>query len=847
MKASLEHYTVDFEKLLKGFPTPYLVFLVKWPLLIIVACSDSYLTVTKADRDHILGKDVFEAFPPLESEEGSKIKSDFIASFERVLQTKATDVMGVQRYDVPNENNPDEFIEKYWTVTNSPVLSDKGDVEYIIQKVEDITEYILLNRTLLDRITQDSSSYWSSVEAEIMRSSHEVKEANRYIKVTNEELERNRQQLITTNDKLKELDRLKTEFFSNISHEFRTPLTLMLAPLEELLANNKIDKNAFSNIELVHRNALRLLKLVNNLLDFSKLEAGRVKAAFQPCDLSKLTKELSSHFYSTAKQAGIEFIVDCPALPELIYIDIDAYEKILFNLLSNAFKHTLKGSIEITLLWVNNGVELIVKDTGVGIPQDLLEHIFERFYRINNPASRTHEGTGIGLSLTQELVKLHQGKITAASTLQQGSTFTVWFSAGKNHLPQEQISLDVVENHSQHLPFLNELAPILEQPDEIISEPFPSKRERVLLVDDNPDMRSYIKKLLDPYYDVALATNGKEAYDLAQSFKPNLILSDVMMPVMNGVELVQAIRHNEELKLVPIILLSARAGEEIKIEGLETGANDYVIKPFNATELLTRIKTNLTIQEMQLQIHQGIENVSKMKDQFISNMSHELRTPLNAIIGYSEMIVRGMVNNEAKKQTFIENILKAGRHLLTLINDILDISKITAGKFTLHFKSINLREFVDDIHILFKELASNKKVTLKFHIPDNINSINADPLRLKQIMINLLNNAIKFNRENGTVNVSVMLEENHQSIHWKISDTGIGIPQEKIDQLFSEFYQIDSSSSRSYEGSGLGLALTKKLINLHGGQIWVESKENVGSTFSFTLPISSQHIPHSSV
>lgn len=832
MDIVLDKNKVNYEQLLAAFPTPYLVFRVKWPKLIIVACSDSYLAVTKAARDFIMHKDVFDAFPPLPGVEGKKTQRDFITSFERVLQDKISDVMGVQRYDVPKDNNPNEFDEKYWTVINSPVLDTSGEVKYIIQRVEDVTEYILLKKRLLDS-EQENSSTWSKVEAEIMRTTHEVKEANRDIKEYNENL-------IDLNAKLKELDKLKTEFFSNVSHEFRTPLTLMLGPLEDLLANLPQNTEMFEKVGIAHRNALRLLKLVNSLLDFSRFEAGRAKAVFHPVNISTVTKEVASHFDSAASKSAIRLEINCPPMPQMIYLDLDAYEKILLNIISNAFKHTFEGSISINLNWLGNGVELTVSDTGIGIPADHIEHIFKRFHRVPNAKSRTHEGSGIGLSLVQELVKLHQGEIRVSSILNQGTTLTLFFLAGNQHLPQEQIgSRDPASNPNLVQPFFQEVMQWLEasasNANPINTQE--SGKPSILLADDNHDMRNYIYHLLNPHYHVIIATNGQDALEQARIHHPDLILSDVMMPCMTGVELAQHIRKDPKLKLVPLILLSARAGSEAKVEGLQTGADDYLVKPFTAQELLIKIKTNLELQTMRHEAQSQMAKAAQLKDQFISNMSHELRTPLNAIIGYSEMIGKGMVDSEETKLEFVENIRAAGRHLLLLINDMLDLSKIEAGKFKLNIKAIDVKLFVADLKSMLNELAAKNNVSLHFDISDDVTSMMADPVRLKQIMINLLNNAIKFNKENGSVAVNLTKNQDNTQVCCQISDTGIGIPKDKINDLFTEFFQVDSSNSRMYEGTGLGLALTKKLVNLHGGEISVQSEEGKGSTFIFTLPL----------
>src|SRR5581483_10205472 len=249
---------------------------------------------------------------------------------------------------------------------------------------------------------------------------------------------------------LAEIDRAKTLFFSNVSHEFRTPLTLMLGPIEDTLAEkNTLSQEQYERMEILHRNSLRLLKLVNTLLDFSRIEAGRVRATYEPTDLAALTADLTSNFRAAIERAGMQLLVDCPALTEPVYVDHEMWEKIILNLLSNAFKYTLKGKITVTLRQKSGAVELAVQDTGVGIPAEELPHMFERFHRVKGTEGRTYEGTGIGLSLVQELVKLHGGTIDVKSTVGKGSTFTISIPLGSDHLPQDHIATRQI--HASHL------------------------------------------------------------------------------------------------------------------------------------------------------------------------------------------------------------------------------------------------------------------------------------------------------------------------------------------------------------------------------------------------------------
>ena len=394
---------------------------------------------------------------------------------------------------------------------------------------------------------------------------------------------------------LAELDRAKTEFFSNVSHEFRTPLTLMLGPLEDLEAA-PLPEAEHEKVTIAQRNGIRLLRLVNTLLDFSRIEAGRTQASFEPVDLAALTADLASAFRSAVERAGMKLIVDCPPLPQPVYVDREMWEKIVLNLLSNAFKHTLVGEIRVTLRAVDEQARLSVTDTGSGIPAEAVPRLFERFFRVQGAASRSHEGSGIGLSLVQGLVKLHGGSIDVESELGKGSTFSVTLPLGAAHLPAEKIIAPRVASPvaARADAFVQEAARWLPEtaptPGQAEAAPGPSQtRPRILLADDNADMRLYIEKLLAPHYRVDAVADGLAALESVRRSKPDAVITDVMMPRLNGFEFLKAIRAEPQLQDVPVVMLSARAGESARAEGLEAGADDYMVKPFGARELLARV------------------------------------------------------------------------------------------------------------------------------------------------------------------------------------------------------------------------------------------------------------------
>jgi signal transduction histidine kinase/DNA-binding response OmpR family regulator len=429
-------------------------------------------------------------------------------------------------------------------------------------------------------------------------------------------------------EQLQELDRAKTAFFSNVSHEFRTPLTLMLGPLEDALTDGGgLDA---TRAELVHRNALRLLKLVNALLDFSRTETGRMQAEFRPTDICRLTAELAGTFREATQRAGLELIVSCDAAAPQVYVDRDLWERIVLNLISNAFKATLEGNIKVELNAVDDGIELAVSDTGAGIPPEEIGRLFRRFHQVRGVA-RSHEGTGIGLALVKELTEVHGGEVGVTSALGEGSRFTVRIPAGSAHLPADQVYDEGLEPAPSIAGlFVEEAMSWMEGSgsDRSAAErgerPVPGGsdqvRPRVLIADDNPDLRRYLTSLLTSQFNVEVAGDGDVALAMIQEDPPDLLITDVMMPGLNGHELLRRVRSTPETQDLPVILLSARAEEEAAIEGLEAGADDYLPKPFSGRELLARVRAHVELSALRRQAAADVQAVRHRLQQALQQL-----------------------------------------------------------------------------------------------------------------------------------------------------------------------------------------------------------------------------------
>jgi signal transduction histidine kinase/DNA-binding response OmpR family regulator len=774
---------------------------------------------------------------------------------------------------------------------------------------------------------------------------------------------------------LAEIDRAKTAFFSNISHEFRTPLTLMLGPLEDAVARGTSTPDELGT---AFRNALRLQKLVNALLDFSRIEAGRAQATYVPMNIGRFTTELAAMFESAMVRAGLRYVVRCDAIDEPIYLDPDMYEKIILNLLSNALKFTFDGEVEVSLCDAGDRVELRVRDTGVGIAPDAVTRLFERFHRIEGTRARTHEGSGIGLALVSDLVKLHGGSVRADSTLGGGTTFTIAIPKGKAHLSADKIGAVIRDRAS------TVSSAILEEALSWLRDPAdgapavapaervePSPRPLVLVADDNADMRSYLRGVLAPQFAVDTVCDGQVALDAARRAPPDLVLTDVMMPNLDGFGLLQALRADERTRAIPIVMLSARAGEESRIEGLLAGADDYLVKPFSARELIARVRTHLELSrlrreatfhasrlntlfeqapaaicmvagpdhvyrlmnppcleaignrpvigrtvrqampelegqgiielldrvyttgeryidaEVPIQLQRGAqleqtywnvifqpyrdaegrvegvmtfgfditmqvlarqraealmrqvqaseakaEAANRAKDEFLAVLGHELRNPLAPILTALQIMALRNGGTCAKERAIIE---RQAQHLVRLVDDLLDVSRITRGKIELKISRIELADVVARALEMTSPVLEHRQHHLDVHVPSRGFAVDGDPARLAQVVSNLLTNAAKYTERGGRITVSA--ERHGDRIAIRVQDTGIGIAPEMLPRVFDMFVQEHQALDRSRGGLGLGLTIVRSLVAMHGGTVEVHSEgRNRGSEFVVALP-----------
>ena len=652
---------------------------------------------------------------------------------------------------------------------------------------------------------------------------------------------------------LAELDRAKTTFFSNVSHEFRTPLTMMLGPLEELAAGKPpLTAGQHAHVELAQRNAERLLKLVKSLLDFARIEAGRIDASYVPTDLAHMTAELASTFRSAIERAGLRLVIDCPPLPEPVYVDHDMWEKIVLNLLSNALKFTFEGEIAVSLRHAGDRVLFTVRDTGTGIPAREVPKIFERFHRVQGARARTHEGAGIGLALVQDLVRLHRGGIEVESEEGRGSTFRITVPLGAQHLPADRIGApNPLESTAiGPAPFLEEARSWLPESDEAVAvmhfvakgEPRTEDaalRARVLVVDDNTDMRAYLCRLLAPKWEVTAVPSGMAALAEVRRAPPDLVLADVMMPEVDGFELLRLLRGDPRTSSIPIVMLSARAGEAARVEGLAAGADDYLIKPFSARELIARVASQISLSQARSQAKARAEAASRAKDEFLAMLGHELRNPLSPILtALSLMRLRGGPVLERERAVIERQV----QHLVRLVDDLLDVARIARGTIELRRRPIELAEVVSKAIELSSPIIEQRGHTLHVAVPTEGLMIDGDEMRLAQIVGNLLTNAAKYTETGGRVEVTAFREDTWATL--TVRDSGMGIPTDLLPRIFDVFVQGSQAIDRREGGLGLGLAIVKNLTESHGGTIEARSAgRGLGSEFIVRLPLAASKVP----
>ena len=670
-------------------------------------------------------------------------------------------------------------------------------------------------------------------------------------------------------EKARELDQVKTQFFANVSHELRTPLALILGPSEKLLAADNLTEEQRRDLEVVRRNAHTVLKHVNDLLDVAKLEGGRLEPVNSHVDVAALVRLTAAHFDALATERHIDFVVETP--PHLqAEVDPDKLQRVVLNMLSNAFKFTPSpGAVHCRVTSADaEKVTIAVADSGPGIQPEQRTRVFERFGQLDASATRRFGGTGLGLTIARDFVELHGGTIAIDDAPLGGALFrvTIPTKAPVGTVVQAAWNYDVEEFDDQFTQAIDELR---ERVDAFEGQAGGSAG-RVLVVEDNTEMNRFVcEALSDAGFIAESAEDGRAGLERARRSVPDLILTDVMMPNMSGDELVHALRQDAAFDNVPIMLLTAKADDELRVRMLQEGAQDYLMKPFSGAELRARARNLVTMkrardilqQELDVQmrdleslarevtdrkreLHTTLESMrvarehaeraSAVKTNFLRLISHELRTPLASLLLQMERLRLDQEQNLPEdKRALVDRMSASTRRLHDLIEGLLQYSRTKAGRVTATIVPVDAIELAEDAVERVRNDADEKGLELRLAHDHILPPVESDANLVRLILSNLLQNAIRYT-ETGSVSVTVQHTGNAHRL--AVTDTGPGIAPEEQGRIFEPFEQGQSVRQKSVPGVGLGLALVKEIADTLGARIELESVPGKGSTFTLVIP-----------
>lgn len=808
--------TPDFRTLFEALPGLYLVL---DPTLKIVAVSDAYLKATKTNRDQILGRGIFDVFTDDPNNPNATGVNNLRASLNRVLKSKEPDTMAVQKYDIQlPESEGGGFAERFWSPYNSPIFDAAGqNVAYIIHKVEDVTDLVKLKREGSEQIkvTEQLRSINEQMEVEIYRRA---------------------QQLQETNERLRESEKQRSEFFANVSHELRTPLSLIIAPLESLLSSRygELKTTQHQPLQTIHNNAIRLLQMVNGLLDFAKFEAGKMQVERESTEISGLVQSVLADFESIVRGKKLDLISDIDIRNNFVLIDRYLFERILFNLLSNAAKFTPEGGrISVSVKYSSGHLQVSVADTGVGIAENDIKNLFQKYRQVQGSSIRRFGGTGLGLAMVKEFAELLDGSVSVQSTVGKGTIFTV------------NIAAPVTDQFPAALYARFQRPPLVPQHHHEAAKIANEGREsqmKVLICEDNEELSTYITSLLDDICIIKLANNGNTGFEIVKNWKPDLVLSDVMMPGIDGLELCNIIKSDPLLSHTIVVLLTALTHREAMIKGWEVKADEYLFKPFHPDELTTRIKSLLGAIKDRKEASQKLEQKNKElqfanseMETFTYSVSHDLRAPLRAVDGYAQMIIEDYNHLlDAEGRRLLQEVKNNAQKMGVLIDDLLAFSRL--GRKEVVKTPVDMTE-------LAKDTLLDIEKTTRHHATVNIgylHTVMADQSLMKQVIQNLLSNAIKYSAKNPRPVIDISSVQDGNNIIYTFRDNGAGFDMKYVKKLFGVFQRLHLS--KEFEGTGVGLAIVHRIIEKHGGKIWAEGEVGKGARFYFSLPVSESKI-----
>lgn len=677
-------------------------------------------------------------------------------------------------------------------------------------RVKDIDAH---NRAL-ERMTQRNERRYAELLQAKNATQKVVEERTRELRVT-------AQQLAQTLAQVRELDKAKTDFFSNVSHELRTPLTLVLGPLSELAVGRTPAGGIDRAVQVMYRNGTRLLDLINQLLHLHQFDAGKVELQRVPIDLTELTRLIQSRFAADCAERGLAFVTDFREVG-MLSLDATWIESALTNLVANAMRYA-KSQIIVRAYSEHSSVVLSVEDDGPGIEPDDLPRVFERFVRGHHQPGR-QPGTGLGLAIVREAARLHGGDASVKSTPGTATVFTLT-------LPR---TLDlVVPGPEEGAASLTSTGLSLPPPC-MLASVVPLKRDwagpdphapLVALIEDDDEVRDVIGNALSAGYRVRTAVNGEAGLELIQEVRPDVVVSDVMMPGLDGYQLCRELRKREDMRQTPVLLLTARGDVEHSMEGFDAGADDYVTKPFHPRELLARVGVQVRMRRMVSELAHRERLVAL--GVLTSSLAHQVRSPLTSIIAGLPLLERRLRDTmDPRSRELLHSIIESGDRIEQQIADLLTLSHVDQES-NAHFRPA---EGVQSCVRLLRARARSG-VTIEVDLRDSA-ELQGRPGDVGHVFLNLIDNAVRAAEPSGHVRIRTF--DDADRFVFEVGDSGAGIPPEKVDTVFAPFFTTRPES----EGTGLGLPIARQVVLQHGGSIRVGHSELGGAQFTVSLPAS---------
>lgn len=634
--------------------------------------------------------------------------------------------------------------------------------------------------------------------------------------------------------------RAKGEFLTMMSHELRTPLTLVLGPLASLLADpqNGLGERVRASLTRIWRNAARLGHLVDDILDYQQLEAGKIQLCVQPVDVRESVESIVLDAGPAAEAAGIALHLDIAPDVGTVALDRRMFEKILLNLLGNALKFTPRGgAVTVALARSPRGITLAVSDTGPGIAPAEHELVFQRFQQLDSSTTRSHEGSGLGLALVREFAYKMDGTVSLRSELGAGACFTVELPDAPDRVPAREGPL------ASPRP---QLAPVDARAPEPPAEPPPAPDRhlpRLIVVEDNPDMRAYIEEILGDEYTITLASTGVEALRAALDAPPDVILSDIMMPEMDGYALVSHLKSSPQLRAVPVILLSARASRGETARGLDLGADDYLAKPFAPEELRARVRAAVRLHRSHREVVDALRSLREAQEQLVQSskmaavgtlvagLSHELNNPVAIIRMSAQMLLRRGSRDPFIRRT-LERIERHSQRCASLVEALLAYTRRRPQVAERCDLAQTLRWVID----LAAPEARERGIEVISEFTAELPALIANRPALESALLNVLSNAVDATRPGGTVTVAARpraSEHDQPGVEIEVRDTGAGIAAPNLPHVFEPFFTTKAPG----KGTGLGLSMTQKFVQAQGGTIHLDSEVDRGTTVRLWLPL----------